>query len=169
MHSRRSIFFLIFVHLGCVGVNDVDKEMKRSKDPNRHELLDPFAFSVLFHYPIALDPNAVLIGIIERRIYYLRFPKMQIERTVEINNNLEILKDLEMLSGLSLSNNRLAGELGAESIVGPIEGFGFGSPLERLGLFMKDEFILDEDEDAIFHGDGEEGEVFSKSSIPACS
>ncbi|KAE9452455.1 hypothetical protein C3L33_15644, partial [Rhododendron williamsianum] len=100
-----------------------------------------------------------------------RLERQQLEgdRTVEINNNLEILKDLEMLSGLSLSNNRLAGELGAESVVGSIEGFGFGSPLERLGLFMKDEFILDEDEDAIFHGDGEEGEVFSKSSIPACS
>ncbi|XP_058201089.1 transcription factor GTE11-like isoform X3 [Rhododendron vialii] len=105
----------------------------------------------------------------EREREAARLALQKIERTVEINNNQEILKDLEMLSGLSLSNNWLACELGAESVVGPIEGFGFGSPLERLGLFMKDEFILDEDEDAIFHGDGEEGEVFSNSSIPACS
>lgn len=105
----------------------------------------------------------------EREREAARLALQKIEKTVEINDNPEILKDLEMLSGLSLSNNRLTGELGAEAVVGPIEGFQFGNPLERLGLFMKDEYIMDEDEDAIFHGDGEEGEVFSNPSIPACS
>lgn len=36
------------------------------------------------------------------------------------------------------------------------------NPLERLGLFIKDEF-LDEDEETIYNENGEEGEIFSRS------
>lgn len=38
--------YIFLFTLGCDGINDVDIEMKRSKDPNCHELLGPFAFSV---------------------------------------------------------------------------------------------------------------------------
>lgn len=66
----------------------------------------------------------------------------QMERTADIDQNLEILKELEMLSGASLA-------VGACS----------GSPLERLGLFIKDD-IWDED-GMVLNGDEEEGEIFT--------
>ncbi|KAJ9135952.1 hypothetical protein P3X46_033070 [Hevea brasiliensis] len=66
-------------------------------------------------------------------------------KTVNIEQNLEILKELEILSGGSLSYNF---RIGAYS----------RSPLERLGLFIKDD-IWDEDE-MVLNGEEEEGEIF---------
>lgn len=76
------------------------------------------------------------------------------EKTAEIDDNLEILKDLEMLRG---------------SVFEAIEASHLGNPLERLGLFIKDDYLggddddeaEDDDERAILSGDGEEGEIFS--------
>lgn len=81
------------------------------------------------------------------------------EKTVDFEENLKILKELEMLSGCSGSSPRLAdGDDGPEVVSGVFDGAHYRNPLERLGLFMKDEF-LDEDDEKILIG--EEGEILS--------
>ncbi|KAG8385361.1 hypothetical protein BUALT_Bualt03G0035100 [Buddleja alternifolia] len=77
----------------------------------------------------------------EREREAARMALQKMEKTVEIDQNLDILKDLEMLCCSPTG-----------------EGFGPGSPLERLGLYMKDDY-LEEDEDAVLSG--EEGEIIS--------
>lgn len=79
------------------------------------------------------------------------------ERTVEIEQNLDILKELERLCGCSTSFNFRFGRVKMEVVKKGESGACIGSPLERLGLFMKDDI---EDEDGEFLGeDGEEGEI----------
>jgi hypothetical protein len=73
---------------------------------------------------------------------------LQMEKTVEIDENSEILKDLERLRSVPIE--QVLGSSGEEGSPNggssdglptyPLQG---GNPLERLGLFMKD----DEDED----------------------
>lgn len=68
---------------------------------------------------------------------------LQMERTVELDRTASILKDLEILFGLPVRT-----------------GYPSPKPLERLGLYMKDMYLEeDEDEDAILNG--EEGEILS--------
>lgn len=64
------------------------------------------------------------------------------ERTVEIGQNLEFMKELESLSGCCLSPQ-------------------LSSPLERIGLFMKRDYLVLEDEEVVLNlnADGEEGEI----------
>lgn len=85
---------------------------------------------------------------------------LQMERTVEIEHNLEILKELEMLSGCCLSPHLLTG---SEALRRAFKGAHFKNPLERIGLFMKSDYLVeDEDEETLnLNGDGEEGEIFS--------
>ncbi|PIA30019.1 hypothetical protein AQUCO_05700017v1 [Aquilegia coerulea] len=66
----------------------------------------------------------------EREREAARIALQKMERTVEIYENLEILKDLEMLGAYSDRNNFLVDN---------------DSPLKRLGLFMKDEYLEDEE------------------------
>ncbi|KAF5181128.1 Transcription factor gte11 [Thalictrum thalictroides] len=66
----------------------------------------------------------------EREREAARIALQKMERTVEIYENLDILKDLEML-GASLEQDILVHN---------------ASPLARLGLFIKDEDLEDEDE-----------------------
>ena len=83
------------------------------------------------------------------------------EKTAEIEQNLEILKELEMLSGCSLSNNQLDGRKnGSEKVTGTYGGIR-GNPLHQLGLFIKDEYLEEDDEEAVLNEDGEEGEILS--------
>ncbi|KAL5774130.1 hypothetical protein ACOSP7_011687 [Xanthoceras sorbifolium] len=85
---------------------------------------------------------------IEREAARIALQKM--ERTVEIEHNLEIMKELEVLTGCCLSPHLING------------GAQVSSPLERIGLFMKRDYLLVEDEEILnFNGDGEEGEIFS--------
>ncbi|KAK3000716.1 hypothetical protein RJ639_021954 [Escallonia herrerae] len=83
-----------------------------------------------------------------------RIALQKMERTVELDN-LEIIKDLEMFSACSPSELLLDSEEFSEVV----------NPLERLGLFIKEDYMGDEDEveeeGAISNGDGEEGEIFS--------
>ncbi|KAF9620866.1 hypothetical protein IFM89_015107 [Coptis chinensis] len=59
-----------------------------------------------------------------------RIALQKMERTVQIDENLEILKDLELLGGYS-----------------PVDCLDHnGNPLARLGLFMKVEYLEDEEE-----------------------
>lgn len=73
---------------------------------------------------------------------------LQMEKTVEIDESSEILKNLERLRSIPIE--QLAGSAGEEgspndgpSDVLPTYSLQGGNPLEQLGLFMKD----DEDED----------------------
>ncbi|XP_023518898.1 transcription factor GTE9-like isoform X1 [Cucurbita pepo subsp. pepo] len=70
-----------------------------------------------------------------------RIALQKIERTVELDQNLEILKELEKLSGGILFVKHHCAKLKRSLDEGQLE-----NPLERLGLFIKDEF-LDEDEE----------------------
>ncbi|KAJ6333309.1 hypothetical protein OIU77_009219 [Salix suchowensis] len=93
----------------------------------------------------------------EREREAARIALQKMERTVEIEQNLDILKELERLCGCSTSFNFRFGRVKMEVVKKGESGACIGSPLERLGLFMKDDI---EDEDGEFLGeDGEEGEI----------
>ncbi|XP_057510709.1 transcription factor GTE11-like [Actinidia eriantha] len=71
----------------------------------------------------------------------------QMERTVEIDDNLVSLKDLnDMLRGRWSDTDPAV-------VLGPIEGIHVGNVLQRLGVSLKDGSIL--------NGDIEEGEITS--------
>ena len=78
------------------------------------------------------------------------------ERTVEFDDNVQIVKDLEKLSGCVLTYQYFHHRDSRRVSLG---AFNFGNPLERLGLFIKDDFWVYEDENAILNEDGEEGEI----------
>ncbi|KAL8167206.1 hypothetical protein V2J09_008705 [Rumex salicifolius] len=101
---------------------------------------------------------------------------LQMEKTVEINENCRILEDLEMLrTGPGKGGEHLASSVDETSPAHSQEGMGMGmgmgmggfkfggsNPLEQLGLFMKDE---DDEEDEEVDpstdvaNDAEEGEI----------
>ncbi|KAK3179231.1 hypothetical protein Dsin_020703 [Dipteronia sinensis] len=84
----------------------------------------------------------------EREREAARIALHKMERTVEIEQNLEIMKELESLTGCCLSPHL-------------VKSGGQVSPLERIGLFMKRDYLLVEDEEIFnLNGDGEEGEIF---------
>ncbi|EEF31529.1 transcription factor GTE9 [Ricinus communis] len=78
-----------------------------------------------------------------------RIALQKMENTAEIEQNIEIIKELEKLSGCSLSYSYSFGRRGPE-------GAHSCSLLERLGLIMKDDIV---DDDEILNGDVEEGEI----------
>ena len=83
------------------------------------------------------------------------------EKTAEIELNLEIQKELEVLSGCSLSSNQPHDRRsGSEKVTGAYGGTR-GNPLHQLGLFIKDEYLEDDDDEAFLNEDGEEGEILS--------
>ena len=74
------------------------------------------------------------------------------ERTIEIGHNLVVLKQLEILCGFEVL---MVSHCPAD----------MRSLLEQLGLFIKDEYLQDEDEneeEAILNGEGEYGEIFDR-------
>ncbi|XP_050232751.1 transcription factor GTE12 [Mercurialis annua] len=82
------------------------------------------------------------------------------EETAKIEQNIVIVKELEKLSGCSLSYSYSFGRKGADTVEGKIEGADSWIPLERLGLFIKDD-VVDDEEELLSVGDEEEGEIFS--------
>lgn len=84
----------------------------------------------------------------EREAARIALEKM--ERTVDLDDNLKILKDLEGLCRCPLSDGLLGNGDGVNLSLSR-------NPLERLGLYIKEE-ILQEDE-AVLNEDGEEGEI----------
>ncbi|KAF5736288.1 hypothetical protein HS088_TW14G00427 [Tripterygium wilfordii] len=82
-----------------------------------------------------------------------RIALLQMKRTVEIEQNVLIERELEMLCGCSLLYHLDTEGSGVE---GKFVFRHIGNPLERLGLFMKD-YMTEEEE--IFNP-GEEGEIF---------
>ncbi|GLT52555.1 hypothetical protein SLA2020_258890 [Shorea laevis] len=101
----------------------------------------------------------------EREREAARIALQKIQKTVEFEQNLETLKELEILSGCSLSSYRLYHRDGSHQMVrGAFKGSGIGNPLQLqdLGLFIKDDYqYLDEDEAVNLDEDGEEGEIIS--------
>ncbi|XVF40237.1 hypothetical protein PTKIN_Ptkin01aG0095900 [Pterospermum kingtungense] len=100
----------------------------------------------------------------EREREAARIALQKMEKTAEIEQNLEILKELEMLSGCCLWSNQLDGrKTGSEKVIGTCGGVDVsrGNPLHQLGLFIKDEYLedYDDDEEAVLNEDGEEGEI----------
>ncbi|CAL9081796.1 unnamed protein product [Musa textilis] len=86
---------------------------------------------------------------------------LKIEKTVDINEDCRILKDLEMLGTVPAENEEK--HTGGYSLDCCMGGFRLGgsNPLERLGLFMK---VDDEEEEEVEHksapvNDVEEGEI----------
>ncbi|KAL0542713.1 hypothetical protein IC582_017787 [Cucumis melo] len=86
-----------------------------------------------------------------------RIALQKIERTVDLDQNLEILKELERLCGgfLFIQHHRAM-------VTRSLDDCQLENPLERLGLFIKDEF-LDDDEETIYSVNGKEGGIFSRS------
>uniref|UniRef100_A0A2P2M815 Bromodomain-containing protein n=1 Tax=Rhizophora mucronata TaxID=61149 RepID=A0A2P2M815_RHIMU len=83
----------------------------------------------------------------------LLFAFDQMEKTVDLEQNVDVLKELEMLSGCPLSYQPNFYRNVPET-EGECEAL-FGSPLARLGLFIKD----DVEDEEILNVDGEEGEI----------
>ncbi|KAF8409168.1 hypothetical protein HHK36_005242 [Tetracentron sinense] len=69
-----------------------------------------------------------------------RIALQKMEKTVEIDENLAILKDLEMLGGCSVPDHFLESE-GYGSILGALEGGNLGKPLERLDFKGRDNLV----------------------------
>ncbi|XP_010273394.1 PREDICTED: transcription factor GTE11 [Nelumbo nucifera] len=108
----------------------------------------------------------------ERAREAARIKLQQMEKTVEIDENQAILKDLEMFGGYTQPKDargteapkcgnvdEFADDFG--HVLGTLEGCHHGNPLERLGLFRKDDFMEEEEEEANLNGDVEEGEIGS--------
>ncbi|KAF6134042.1 hypothetical protein GIB67_029124 [Kingdonia uniflora] len=97
----------------------------------------------------------------EREREAARVTLQKIEKTVQFEENLEILKELETLAGCKCLICFSSPVGGAQDMFGG----SFCSPLERLGLILKDDYIEEEDGDvfpkASYNEDLEEGEICS--------
>lgn len=94
-----------------------------------------------------------------------RLALQQMVKTVEIVNDHKVVEDLELLSGCSFLDQLSCGSCESSPGVSSGERGLFVKALEQLGLFMKDDYIEDEDDDDVaiisVQGDGgEEGEIF---------
>ncbi|KAE9602931.1 hypothetical protein Lal_00049956 [Lupinus albus] len=83
-----------------------------------------------------------------------RVALQKMERSVEIENNLECLKELEMLSGCKLCYQPPSTKDGSRIAMVTLNK----SPLEQLGLFMKDEYVTAGEDEEVLDG-CEEGEI----------
>ncbi|KAL2579776.1 hypothetical protein AAZX31_15G085800 [Glycine max] len=84
----------------------------------------------------------------------------KMKRTVDIEHNVEIIKELESLSGCTLSYKAVGCRNGYKVALETLDKPQFENPLERLGLFIKEDFTADEDEE-VLNGGFEEGEIFN--------
>lgn len=81
---------------------------------------------------------------------------VQMERTVELEDNMKVLRELERLSQCSSSEFSLAFGVRIGKQIA-----GVRSPLELIGLYIKEEYMNDkeEGEEQVLNGDTEEGEI----------
>ncbi|XP_047154636.1 transcription factor GTE8 isoform X1 [Vigna umbellata] len=93
----------------------------------------------------------------EREAARVAIEKMR--RTVDIEHNMEIIRELESLSGCTLSYKAMGGRNGYKVALDTWDKPQFENPLERLGLFMKEEYIVEDEE--FLNGAREEGEIFN--------
>lgn len=80
------------------------------------------------------------------------------EKTVEFDDTIEALKEIEILCGCPIYGNS-EGEASPEAAIS--EKGCFSNPLQQLGLYMKDDCLGGEEEDGKIStkDDGEEGEI----------
>lgn len=80
------------------------------------------------------------------------------EKTVEIGDDLNVLKEFEMFSRSMPSNHPFDGSDKSVVLLEASQGGRLGNILEQFGLFMKDDHMDSEDEeDGLFLHDREEG------------
>lgn len=91
----------------------------------------------------------------KRKPSFTVFLSFQVERTTEFN--LEIFRELEMLIGCTLSCEAPKFEGESRVAINASNKSQLGSSLERLGLFLKNEYTADEDD--VPNGGCEEGEI----------
>ena len=84
------------------------------------------------------------------------------EKTVEIEQSLESLKELEILCGYRPSSHVVNSDNGRGVLMASSWPVYVQSQLEQLGLFIKSEYLGEEDgvDGDILNVDGEEGEIF---------
>ncbi|PON54613.1 Bromodomain containing protein [Parasponia andersonii] len=95
----------------------------------------------------------------EREREAARVALAKVEKTITIEQNLEVLRELELLSGFKPSCYIFKRYKGRGIYVESSGQTDIRSPLERLGLFIKEEYLVDEDEDEEAILNGEEGEI----------
>ncbi|KAE9591361.1 hypothetical protein Lal_00038649 [Lupinus albus] len=88
----------------------------------------------------------------EREAARLAIQKMK--RTVEIEHNMDIIEELEVLSGCTLSYKAMGNRNGYKAAMETWELPQLENPLERLGLFIKDEYVVDEDDEVCWKEGG---------------
>ncbi|OIV89439.1 hypothetical protein TanjilG_21882 [Lupinus angustifolius] len=88
----------------------------------------------------------------EREAARLAIQKMK--RTVEIEHNMEIIEELEVLSGCTLSYKAMGSRNGYKAAMETWELPQRENPLERLGLLIKDEYAADEDDEVCWKEGG---------------
>lgn len=77
-----------------------------------------------------------------------RIALQQVEKSVELEQNLEILRELETLCGCCLSTYCLFHtDRSHQPVVGAFKRPYIGNPLQELGLFIKDEHLDEEEEE----------------------
>ncbi|OIW17944.1 hypothetical protein TanjilG_17780 [Lupinus angustifolius] len=90
----------------------------------------------------------------EREREAARVALQKMERSVQVENNFQCLKELEMLCGCMLSFQAPSTKNGYRVAIGTADK----SPLEQIGLFIKDEYVT-ADEDEEVPDCWEEGEI----------
>ncbi|KAE8700564.1 bidirectional sugar transporter SWEET2a-like isoform X1 [Hibiscus syriacus] len=140
----------------------MQQEKERLEKRQREEKAKIEAQFVAAEAAVKMKADAELKKHREREREAARIELQKMEETAEIEQNLEILKELEKLIGCSLFNNQLHDlKTESEKLCGAsYEGIR-GNPLQQLGLFIKAEYSEDEDDDTILNEDGEEGEILS--------
>lgn len=81
----------------------------------------------------------------------------QMEKTVEIGDNLNILEEFDMFSRTMPSNHLVDGSDKTLLLFEASEVGRLGNILEKLGLFMKDDYMEYEDEEGLLLHDRLEG------------
>jgi len=81
------------------------------------------------------------------------------QRTVDIEHNMDIIRELESLSGCTLSYKAVGGRNGYKVALDTLDKPQFENPLERLGLFIKEDYSVEDEE--FLNGAREEGEIFN--------
>ncbi|KAK1375455.1 Transcription factor GTE12 [Heracleum sosnowskyi] len=94
----------------------------------------------------------------ERERDAARIALQKMEKTVEIGDDLNILKEFDMFSGSMPSNHLVNGSDKSLVLLEASQDGRLGNILEQLGLFMKDDHMdYEDEEDGIFLHDREEG------------
>ncbi|XP_019190192.1 PREDICTED: transcription factor GTE12-like [Ipomoea nil] len=88
----------------------------------------------------------------EREREAARIALEKMEKTVEFDDIKKIMRELERLCGCPYPDDPLGSGYGVNFSLSR-------KPLERLGLYIKDDLLEEDDDEAVLNGDGEDGEI----------